>query len=107
MDIEEVRDRVRHEHYEISFHAEKERYAEDITIYDLETAIFNGEILEDYPEDQRGPSCLILGYSQDRPIHIVCGYTPAQWIRIITVYLPMPPKWIDDKTRRKGGKEDA
>lgn len=58
----------------ISFHAEKERYAEDITIHDLETAILNGEILEEYSNDPRGPSCLILGYSKMKPIHIVCGY---------------------------------
>lgn len=48
-------------------------YAEDITILDLETAIYNGEILEDYPTDQRGPSCLVLGCSRNCPIHIVCG----------------------------------
>jgi len=65
MDIEEIKEKAELDKYEISFHAEKERYAEDITICDLETAIYNGEILEDYPNDPRGPSCLILGYSQN------------------------------------------
>ena len=37
MDIEEIRERVKRNEYEISFHAEKERYAEDITISDLYT----------------------------------------------------------------------
>ncbi len=99
MKIGEVQEIVRREEYEISFHAEKERYAENITISDMETAIYNGEILEDYTNDPRGPSCLILGYSQNRPIHIVCGYTAIRWIRIITVYIPKPPKWIDERTR--------
>lgn len=108
MSIEEIKERINQDNYEISYHAEKERYAEDISISDLETAISNGEILEDYPNDPRGPSCLILGYSKNRPIHIVCGYLPREWVRIITVYLPKPPKWINERTRRpKGGKIDA
>ncbi len=102
MDIQEIREKIERYEYEISFHAEKERYAEDIAISDLENAIFTGEILEDYPDDKRGPSCLVLGYSQNRPIHTVCGYTPMGWIRIITVYIPKLPKWIDERTRDRG-----
>jgi len=48
MEIEEIKEKIKYDKYEISFHAEKERYAEDITISDLETAISDGEILEDY-----------------------------------------------------------
>ena len=107
MKIEEIKEKVRDDKYEVSFHAEKERYSENITISDLETAISNGEILEDHPNDPRGSSCLILGYSHNRPIHIVCGYTSIKWIRIITVYLPKPPKWIDERTRAKGGNINA
>ncbi len=103
MEIREIQEKIRKEEYEISFHAEKERYAENITISDLEAAIYNGKILEDYPDDPRGTSCLVLGYSQNRPIHIVCGYTPIKWIRLITVYTPKLPKWIDERTRRRGG----
>lgn len=107
MNIEEIKKRVKNNEYEISFHAEKERYAENISISDLETAINNGEILEDYPDDPRGPSCLILGYSKNQPIHIVCGYTFINWIRIITVYLPKLPKWVNERTRSKRRKDDA
>jgi hypothetical protein len=107
MEIGEIQEKIRKEEFEISFHAEKERYAEDITISDLEAAIYNGEILEDYPDDARGPSCLVLGYSKNRPIHIVCGYTPIKWLRIITVYIPKLPKWIDERTRSRGGERDA
>ena len=99
MEIRDVQEKMRGDEYEISFHAEKERYAEGITISDLEAAIYNGEILEDYPDDPRGPSCLILGHSQNRAIHIVCGYTTIGWVRIITVYIPKSPKWLDERTR--------
>lgn len=105
MEIEEIKEKIKYDRYEICFHAEKERYAEDITVSDLETAISNGEILEDYTNDPREPSCLILGYSKNRPIHIVCGYTPIKWIRIITVYIPKLPKWTNEKTRARGGKD--
>ena len=54
-----------------------------------------------------GESCLILGYSKGRAVHIVCGYTNIRTLRIITVYLPKPPKWIDEKTRRERGKHYA
>jgi len=101
MDIEEIRERVKRNEYEISFHAEKERYAEDITFSDLESAICNGEILENYPDDPGGPSCPVLGHSQNRSIHIVCGYTPTKWIRIVTVYIPKRPKWIDERRRSR------
>lgn len=107
MDIEKIKEKIRQDKYEISVHAEKERYVEDITILDLETAITNGKILEHYPNDKRGESCLILGYSKDKPIHIVCGYTVIEWIRVITVYIPKSPKWIDEKIRAKGVNTNA
>jgi hypothetical protein len=107
MEIEDIKNKIRHEEYEISSHAEKERYDEDITIPDLENTIFDGEIIEDYSDDPRGQSCLILGHSQNRPIHIVCGYSTLKWIRIITVYIPKPPKWINERTRAKRGNSNA
>ena len=105
MEIEEIKEKVVYDKYEICFHAEKERYDEDISISDLEAAISSGEILEDYANDPRGPSCLILGYTHNRPIHVVCGYAGMKWIRIITVYIPKLPKWANERTRVKGGKE--
>ncbi|HHT9155322.1 MAG TPA: DUF4258 domain-containing protein [Candidatus Tripitaka sp. YC43] len=99
---DDIRKRVGKKEYEISLHAEKERYVEDITISDIESVIDTGEVLEYYPGDPRGKSCLVLGYSRNRPIHIVCGYTRLGWVRIITVYIPKAPKWLDERTRRKG-----
>ena len=69
---------------------------EDMDFYEKMT-------LEDYADDPRGASCLILGYSRGRAIHVVCGWTSANILRIITVYLPKPPKWLDDRTRRLRG----
>jgi hypothetical protein len=85
--------------YDISLHAEKERYTENISIYEMEEAMLASELLENYMDDQRGHSCLLLGYSKNRPIHIVCGISKTGGVRIITVYLPLKPKWLDERTR--------
>jgi hypothetical protein len=107
MEIHTIQEQVGQGEYEISFHAEKERYAEDISLADIETTILTGEILEDYPDNPRGESCLILGYTEGRPIHVVCGYTSTRSIRVITVYLPKQPKWQDERTRRAKGAPDV
>ena len=60
MDIREIRRRIKVAEYEVSYHAEKARYAEEISISDVEAVISNGEILEDYPDDPRGSNCLIM-----------------------------------------------
>ncbi|MGC9358484.1 MAG: DUF4258 domain-containing protein [Anaerolineae bacterium] len=62
----------------------------------------SGELLEDYPEDPRGHSCLVLGFTpKNRAIHSVWGLLPDGRVRLITVYLPLPPKWIDPRRRRR------
>ncbi|MES0490984.1 MAG: DUF4258 domain-containing protein [Leptospirales bacterium] len=94
-----VKQKISDGDYEISLHAEKERYEENILIKDIEECLNTLELLEDYPNDPRGHSFLILGYSDKRPIHIVCGISKALNIRIITVYLPLNPKWLDERTR--------
>ena len=102
MDIEKIRSRIRSGKYTISFnHTEKlrERMIESV---DLEEAIYNGSIIEPYPDDPRGPSCLILGFSTCRkPLHIVCGNLKEDELLIITAYEPDPEEWeMDWKTRK-------
>lgn len=97
-----IKEQVSSGDYEFSAHAEDERQTEKIAIAEIEKALINGEILESYPDDPRGPSCLILGYGEEGyPIHIVCGRTPSGGLRIVTVYIPSLPKWFDPKTRRR------
>ncbi len=105
MDISDIRQRVREGGYEFSIHAQQERLEEDLDVVDIEEAIDQGEILEHYPNDPRGESCLILGYARQWPIHTVVGWArrggkERKALRIITVYIPRPPKWTDPRTRR-------
>lgn len=95
-----MRRKIRRGEYRLTEHAQIERLEEDIDVLDIEAAILSGEVLEDYPNDPRGPSCLILGHSDERAIHVVCGVKQNQ-IVIITVYIPQPPKWENPRSRRK------
>ena len=54
-----------------------------------------GEIMEDYPADARGYSCLMLGHEESaRPIHIVCA-RKEDYLAIITAYIPDEKEWTD------------
>ena len=97
-----IRERIGSGDYVISFtHTEKLRERR-IGAGDVEEAIRDGVIIEDYPDDPRGPSCPILGPSAGRPLHVVCGRLEEHRILIITVYEPDPAEWESDwRTRRR------
>lgn len=78
-------------------HAVKQMSRPDrmITTDEIREAILSGEIIEEYPEDQRGESCLVLCKTQNRIIHVVCA-PRAEYLAIITAYLPAPDQWSSD-----------
>lgn len=88
--------------YEFSKHAVDQSIIRDISVAELEEAIAGqSEVIEDYPEDKYGPSCLILGYRKaGRPLHVQCGYPRVPLMKIITLYQPDPSLWIDFRSRR-------
>lgn len=104
MSIEKIKTNVRANLYVYTLHAEIERKTEGLTYAQIEEALLNGEILEQYPDTGRGESCLLVGFAKDIPIHIVCGWR-GEKVALITVYIPRPPKFIDPRTR--GEKIDA
>lgn len=67
---------------------------------EIRSVIEHGEVIEDYPEDARGHSCLMLG-SGDRPVHVVCA-PEDEYLAVITAYLPDEEEWSTDfRTRVK------
>lgn len=70
-----------------------------ITTKDIRRVIENGEVIEDYPEDARGHSCLILGIADNRPVHIVCS-SKKEYLAIITAYIPDDQEWDDNYKKR-------
>jgi len=67
---------------------------------EVRQVVAEGEVVEDYPEDVRGHSCLLLGYGTDaQPIHVVCA-PKEDYLAVITAYLPDQREWSDDFKKR-------
>ncbi len=100
--LDSIRDKIARRQYEFSKHAVDQTIVRDISVSELEQAISSqSEVIEDYPEDKYGPSCLILGFTNaGRPLHVQCSHPARPLIRIITVYEPDPELWIDLRIRK-------
>ncbi|MFH0803092.1 MAG: DUF4258 domain-containing protein [bacterium] len=98
--FELLRQKFSERKYIVTLHAYNEASEEGLEIAEVRKAIIAGEVIEDYPEDARGHSCLVLGWIGNIPIHSVCGFKEEEAI-LITVYVPDSEKWIDLKVRRR------
>lgn len=64
--------------------------------------VMHGEVIEDYPNDERGHSCLMAGPTQEsRIIHVVCS-PKDQYLAIITAYVPDLTEWDESLKKRRG-----
>ena len=100
--LADIRDKIARRQYEFSRHAVDQTILRDISVTELEQAVANrSQVIEDYPEDKYGPSCLILGFtSAGRPLHVQCSYPVRPLVKIITVYEPDPKLWSDFRIRK-------
>jgi len=97
-----IRIEIEKQSYEISLHADDERIADGLGVSHLELALLHCEIIEHYPDDPRGESCLAAGFTPERKaVHVVCGRNSAGHLTLITVYFPTMPKWRDPYTRNR------
>ena len=71
-----------------------------ISSTEVEAVVTRGEVIEDYPNDPRGHSCLMLGFGEEgRAVHVVCS-PKDEYLAIITAYLPDPDQWSEDFRQR-------
>lgn len=96
MNLKLIRAKIKKGEYDLSSHAHQERQNEQITVEEIEQTILKGSIIEKYPQDQRGESCLV----GTKALHVVCGFRETRLL-IVTNYKPKPPVWKDYKTRVK------
>ena len=90
---------VTEQSYRFSRHGDKERQNDALTLDEVEQALLNGRIIEQYADTGRGESCLLAGFSDaGKPVHVVCGIM-GETLVIITVYIPTPPKFINPYER--------
>lgn len=100
--ITEIIAKVERGDFEFSQHAVNQTLLRKITVQEIHQIFLSGEIIEYYPEDKYGPSCLVFGYTKkNRPIHIQCSYPSRPKIKIITIYEPDERFWIENRVRRK------
>lgn len=84
--------------YQYTHHAVIRTTNRRISRREIEQAVQSGEIIETYPQDKYGPSCLIFGETKaKRPLHVQCSFPPN--VKIITAYEPDPQKWENFRTR--------
>jgi hypothetical protein len=103
IDIETLKQYYKDDMVIVSEHASERFRQRNIKARDIKQAVFNGEIIEQYPDDYPFPSCLILGKTtNEQYIHIVIS-DEGSMSRIITAYHPDVNKWSDDFKTRKDG----
>jgi hypothetical protein len=76
---------IRLEQFLYSKHARDEMELEElgeIREEEVFEALLEGKIIEEYPDDEPYPSCLIYGRtSRNRPLHVVCAYSGEEtWL---------------------------
>ncbi len=101
--LEEIQAKILRRQYEFSKHAVDQSIIRDISVVEVEEAILGkSEVVEDYPDDKYGPSCLILGFTKaGRPLHLQCSYPSRPLVKIITLYEPGSDLWVDFRVRKQ------
>jgi hypothetical protein len=100
--IEQIQEKFARDEFEFSRHATDQSIWREISVGEIREAVSRGEIIEDYPQDKYGPSCLIFSFTHvGRPLHIQCSYPSRPVIKVITVYDPDPDEWEEWRIRRK------
>ena len=84
-------------------HAFERLFARALTPDFVLRIIKEGEVIASYPDDMPFPSALVLGFEEQKPVHVVVAQDPrTNTCFVVTVYRPDPHVWSDDfKTRRQ------
>lgn len=78
-DYNALKQAFREKAYLITSHGSDRAATRGIRSEEIEQAVTSGEVIEDYPDDKYAPSCLILGYTQNkRPLHIHMLSAPCE-----------------------------
>jgi len=87
-----------------STHALGELTPDNLSVPEVEAALQQAEVIEDYPHMHRYlPDCLVLTFNAlNEPIHAVVAINePRGYILVVTVYRPTTQEWQDDWRTRK------
>jgi len=97
--LQKIQAKIHEGDFRFSDHAIKRMISRRIVRKELEQAISNGEIIDQYPEDKYSPTCLIYGRSESgRHLHVHVSVPPK--VVVITTYEPDPTEWCNYRIRR-------
>jgi hypothetical protein len=82
-------------------HAIQQMFARDISEVEVRAVLEDGEVIEENPDALPYPSRLVLGWVDQRPIHVLASHPDATTIVVITVYEPDRARWQNGFRRRK------
>ena len=89
-------------HLIFSLHAIRRMFKRGITVDDVRAVIENGKTIEEYSDDTPYSSRLVLGWSANRPIHVVVADNMEEKETIVvTVYKPDSLIWLPGFERRR------
>jgi hypothetical protein len=99
--IKGIKKHVKAGNYRFAVHGFERCVERHISPKEVKYVILSGEVIEEYPGDKYGPSCLIYGITEEgRILHVQCSIDPV-WI--VTAYDPtlVPDKWDNNFKRRR------
>ena len=99
-DLERIKGLVKLDRYIISNHARVRMFQRNISTDKIKKIIMEGEIIEEYIEDEPCPSALIFGFLGNVPYHVVIADCEDH-VRIVTIYKPEEDKWVEYRIRRR------
>lgn len=86
--------------WELSRHAVDQCLLREIRVSELRECLLEGEVIEFYPDDKYGPSCLVLGRTaHGRILHVHCSDETRGVLKIVTAYEPDPRRWREHRFR--------
>jgi len=82
-------------------HALRRMFERRIPLAAVRGVIEFGRTIEEYPEDHPYPSRLILGWTGERPLHVVAAEAQSGVWVVITVYEPDLGRWEPGFVQRR------
>lgn len=103
LDLEKLREAIKSGRFEWRKHTLVRLAQRNISQDVVVKVIMKGEVIEDYPHNTPFPSCLMLGWVEEKPYHVVVSFDENLGTGyIITAYEPSLDKFEPDfKTRRQ------
>lgn len=96
-----IREQVEDGRFLASRHAVTEMGDEQISLAEVKEVLRSpgSAVLENYPTHRRGACCLVGGKRRQIGTFTSCVQSDAEPLIIITVYVPLPPKWVTPTQR--------